>query len=994
MQQLGLLAGIQTVPEPADGDQAERGFHNLHDRAETAGGDVAAFARALTNVDAGRALLAAIFGNSPFLTQCLLRDLAFAQRLFEAGPDRARDDLLHDLSRRVDAQADQPSLMKELRIARNRCALLTAIADISGIWALDEITRTLSDFAEAALDITVDFVLRAAAEAGDLDLADHAHPSQDSGFTVLAMGKLGARELNFSSDIDLIVLYDQEVVTCTGGAAPQDLCVRATQTLVRILQDRTSEGYVFRTDLRLRPDPGATPIAVSMAAAENYYESVGQNWERAALIKARPVAGDRVAGAQFLARIAPFVWRKHLDYAAIADIHSIKRQINVHKGHSEIAVAGHDIKLGRGGIREIEFFAQTQQLIAGGRDPRLRMPATCEAIRALVATDRLAADVADELIAAYEFLRRLEHRLQMINDEQTHTLPTDGVGLKRLAVFMGDRDENAFAESLLDQLTRVVSHYAALFEHAPPLGPAGNLVFTGIEDDPETIETLERQGFREPSTVSARIRGWHHGRYRATRSVRAREILTVLVPRLLDAFAKTANPDNAFVKFDESLGKLPAGVQLFSLFYENPMLVDLVAEIMGSAPRLADYLSTNVYLFDAVLSEGFLDRLPDKAELAQELGATVAEARDFQDVLDFTRRRANENKFRAGVQVLRNAAPAHEVAPMLSGLADSLICALLPVVAHEFALAHGHIRGAEFAVVGLGKLGANELNSTSDLDLIFLYDAPPDVDQSDGAKPLATSHYFARLSQRLINALTALTGEGRLYEVDMRLRPAGAAGPIASHVDAFAHYQQDSAWTWEHMALTRARIVSASDPFAARIQGIIRGVLTVPRNAEAVRRDVAEMRDRIAHEHGTADLWEVKHVRGGLVDLQFLCQYLQLRHAREHPRVLHPGTAEAFRHLAAAGVLPAELAGDLIRATLLMHDVQGLLRLTVEGPFDEATASEGLQRALAQAGASENLPALREELARTQDWVHQRFREFIESAARGAGTATAKVGSE
>ena len=985
MQQFPLLEGIAGLPPPALPEMVTRGLERWAERARALDGEIADFASDFATHPAGCELLAAVFGNSPFLSRCLLDDLPFARTLASQRAEASKDALLADLAARRGTWRDRTELMRALRIARRRFALLTALADIIGAWTLSETTGALSAFAGAALGTVIAYLLSEAAAAGDLALANTEEPAESSGFFILGMGKLGARELNYSSDIDLIALYDQDVVAYTGAATTQHFFVRLTQAIVHILQSRTGEGYVFRTDLRLRPDAGATPLALSTAAAENYYESVGQNWERAAMIKARPVAGDLAAGDAFLASIRPFVWRKNLDFAAIADIHSIKRQIHAHRGHGEVTVAGHNIKLGRGGIREIEFFAQTQQLITGGRDARLRLRQTCGAIRALAESNRLSQAAANELTAAYEYLRRLEHRLQMVNDEQTHTLPADEEGLAHIAAFMGYAKASTLVTDLRAHLTKVVGHYGALFERAAPLGPLGNLVFTGIEDDPETLDTLENLGYLEAHVVSSRVRSWHHGRYRATRSVRARETLTALTPRILEALAGTANPDAAFVKFDEFLGRLPAGVQLFALFFENPGLLDLVAEIMGSAPRLADNLSHNTSLFDAVLSQGFFDPPPTKRTLKRDLDAALALARDYQDELDIARRFASQHKFQVGVQVLRNTASAAAASPALSGLADVLIDAMLVAVARDFAGQHGHIEGASMAVVGLGKLGARELTAASDLDLVFLYEAATGAERSDGPKPLALNQYFSRLSQRFIASLTAPTGEGRLYEVDMRLRPAGAAGPIASHVAAFAKYERTTAWTWEHMALTRARVVAAPAPLRARIGRIIRAVLTRRADTDRLLADVAEMRRRVAQEHGTDNPWTIKHVRGGLVDVEFLCQYLQLRHAADHPSVLCATTAEAYRRLGAAGIIPSAVAGELAAASTFLHNIQGFLRLTVEHTFDVESASEGLHAALARAGGAHDVHAVRSRLLEVQQAVYGRFRDYIEVPASIGG---------
>src|SRR5579885_964111 len=515
-----------SLPAPADAAQARRGIEEwiaLDDSADLAG-----FARKLAEDAAGRRILEADFGNSPFLTRCWLKEVRLVRQFVRHGPEAALERLIRRVERRPSlTRATQPAeraaLMEALRIARRRVALLVALADITGLWSLDEVTGALSRFADAALQRVARHLLAAAAAAGEIERGDPEDPARDSGLVILGMGKLGGRELNYSSDIDLIILFDAEKLRYRGRTSVQQCAARLARELVRILEERTSEGYVFRADLRLRPDPASTPPALSLEAALTYYESAGQNWERAAFIKARAVAGDIAGGERFLAELRPFLWRRHLDFAAIQDIHSIKRQIQAHKGGGRIAVHGHNIKLGRGGIREIEFFAQTQQLIWGGRMPQVRVSGTCAALQALAEIGRISPQVAAELTRAYQFLRRVEHRLQMAEDQQVHSLPADEAGLARLATFLGYAATADFTRELLHQLGTVEAHYAHLFEEAPSLSGPGNLVFTGSDDDPETLGTLRALGYAEPSAVSAIVRGWHHGRYRSMRSQRARE---------------------------------------------------------------------------------------------------------------------------------------------------------------------------------------------------------------------------------------------------------------------------------------------------------------------------------------------------------------------------------------------------------------------------------------------------------------------------------------
>jgi [glutamine synthetase] adenylyltransferase / [glutamine synthetase]-adenylyl-L-tyrosine phosphorylase len=880
---------------------------------------------------AGRRLLAAMFGNSPFLTSLAVAEWDFLTRMVEDGPDPLFDAAVGDLERHDDKGENRAALMRRLRIARRRVALLAAVAELAGAWSLERQMAALSRFAEAAVGAAVRHLLRAAGANSALALADAEDPERESGLVVLGMGKLGGLELNYSSDIDLILLYDAAGARGLARDGAQALFGRLARDLVRILDERTGDGYVFRTDLRLRPDPRSTPLALSVAAALTYYETVGQNWERAALIKARPIAGDRRAGARFLVELQPFIWRRHLDFAALADIHSIKRQIEAHRGGGRIAVAGHDIKTGRGGIREIEFFAQTQQLIWGGRLRELRVAPTCAALGRLARSGRIDAGTADALVADYRFLRRVEHRLQMKDDAQTHRLPADPEGIAALAAFLGYADRDDFVAELRTHLASVERHYGELFEEAPSLAGPGNLVFTGAEDDPETLATLARLGFAEPAGIAAMVRAWHHGRMRATRSQRAREILTELVPELLRVFGLRAHADLALVRFDRFLARLPAGVQLLSLLHANPGLLSLVADIMGEAPFLAERLAQRPALLEAVLTAEFSAPLPDRARLAADLAGALAGARDFQDALDLLRRWAEERRFQVGVQLLRGATDGSAAGAALADIAEAALAALLPAVAGDFARLHGTVPGGAFAVLAMGRLGSREMTLASDIDLILIYDASQDSPGSCGSHPLAVSTYFARLSQRLISAITAPTGEGRLYEVDMRLRPSGESGPIASSLDAFAQYQREAAWTWEHMALTRARPIAGDPQLCARVAAAIRAALTAPRDQRRLLADVADMRRRIAEAHPRPAPWDLRYRRGGLVDLEFAVQYLMLREAARAPAVLRRDPLGALAALGDADLLPPQGTRELSDALLLLRHLRALLALLFEG---------------------------------------------------------------
>ena len=950
---------LDRLPRAADADRAALGRARWQEAAAACGdAELRRFAIDLLKDEAGQRLLDSVFGNSPFLTHCLLQDIGRLRLILSEGFDQSFGGGLAAVEGLGARAESMDGLMAQLRHARSQIALTVALADISGVWDLEGVTRRLSRFADCVLRATTGFLLREGHGKGDFILPHPDDPNLGSGLIIVAMGKLGANELNYSSDIDLIVLYDAELVETERPDRLQQVFVRMARGLVKILDERTADGYVFRTDLRLRPDPGATPLAISVRAAETYYESIGQNWERAAMIKARPAAGDLQAGHNFLEALRPFVWRRSLDFAAIQDIHSIKRQIHAHKGGSTVALAGHNIKLGRGGIREVEFFVQTQQLIWGGRSPGLRTPGTLDSLRGLAASGRIDGEVATQMAVAYRELRRVEHRLQMINDEQTQTLPTDEAEIGRLATFLGYEDAGAFAAALLAHLRTVEHHYAALFEEAETLGSQGSLVFTGSEHDPETLKTLAEMGFGGVSVVSTTVRGWHHGRYRATRSTRSRQLLTELMPGLLVALAATANPDQALTRFDAFLKGLPAGVQLFSLFHSNPSLLKLVAEIMGGSPALASWLSRNPLLLDGVLDESFFSHLRDKATMVGDLQDQLVQARDMQDVLDLSRRWANDAKFQVGVQILRQIADIDAAGQALSDIADSVIEALLPRITAEFAERHGHCPGRGLAVVALGKLGSRELTATSDIDLVLLYDLPDSDALSDGDKPLPAQVYFQRLGQRLITALTAMTGEGKLYDVDLRLRPSGNKGPLAVSLEGFERYQLNSAWTWEHQALTRARVIFGEPGMQAQISGIIRDVLCGQRDNDALLVAVDDMRTRMAQEHGGSSLWQIKHHRGGMIDCEFMAQYLQIRHACEHPNVLLGAPAKVFAALRSEGLLAPTIADELIEATNLWRRLQGVIRLQAAEFADVDAWPVAVKLALARAGGAADFEAL------------------------------------
>ncbi len=680
-------------------------------------------------------LLQSLAENSPYLWELVASDPGRLLRLLCADPDRHLTELLAANGRAAAASTDEAEAMRLLRQMKAEAALVIALADIGGVWPVMRAARALTDLADSAVDAAAGFALAEAARAGRLTPKDKARPQQDSGYVVLAMGKMGAYELNYSSDIDLIVFYDAGALALPEDAAPAALFVRITQRLVKLLQERTADGYVFRTDLRLRPDPASTAIAISTAAALSYYESVGQNWERAALIKARACAGDIAAGEALLNELAPFVWRKYLDFVALADVHALKRQINAYRGHGEIAVEGHNIKLGRGGIREIEFFAQTQQLIAGGRNPALRDRDTLTTLDKLCDDRWIDAAARDDMKAAYGFLRTVEHRLQMINDEQTQTLPAERAELERFARFLGFRDRDAFAMVLLDHLGKVQRYYGRLFEKAPSADKP-ELAFPPDADDHKTMDRLAALGFQSPLEASTIIRNWLAGDHRSLRGETARSHLEALLPVLLEQLARTDNANAALVKFDHFLANLRNAARLLSLLRQNPDLIALTAFVLGIAPRLADTLARNPQAMDALVDPSFFGALPDDAELGKRLAAALAQSRYDEDLLERIRMFGLEYMFLIGVRILSGTVTARQAGEAFARLADAVIRAVHRAVADNFAGTHGHMRGEQTAVLAMGKLGGREMTATSDLDLILIYDFDdkhPEIDRQAAA---------------------------------------------------------------------------------------------------------------------------------------------------------------------------------------------------------------------------------------------------------------------
>jgi [glutamine synthetase] adenylyltransferase / [glutamine synthetase]-adenylyl-L-tyrosine phosphorylase len=925
-----------------------------------------------------KSILLGIAEFSPYLFDLIRADAARLIRVLACDPESHLALLIENTLRDVLAADGETDVMHLLRRMKAEAALMIALCDIGGVWPVMRVTAALTELAVASVQTALRFLLRQEVGRGRMTAVNLDRPEEGSGLIVLAMGKMGAGELNYSSDIDLIVFFDPAATSLVPDIEPAPFFVRVTQALARLLQQRSGDGYVFRVDLRLRPDPASTQVAMSIDAALHYYEREGRTWERAAMIKARPCAGDAKAGAALVSELAPFVWRKHLDFAALADVHDMKRQMQTYRGQSEIAVEGHNVKVGRGGIREIEFFAQTQQLIAGGRHPELRVRPTLLALNVLANSNWITFEACHELTVAYEFLRRVEHRLQMIADEQTHALPDEPEAVERFANFFGYDSRASFAKDLLGHLNIVQGHYSKLFE-GDPTGTAKlpDVDYSGGPDDPRLLAHLATLGFKKPIMVAKTVRQWLAGDYRALRVETTRSAFNEFVPGLIDGLAHAEDPDDAVTAFDRFLGALQRGGRLISLLSQNRDLVALVALILGAAPRLGDMLARQPQIMDGLIDPRFFGAMPDQKELSARLAATLKDADSYEDFLDRLRLFGQESLFLIGTRILSGTVSAQQASVAFADVAEGIVHTVHGLVTDRFATQHGRIKGQETAILAMGRLGSREMTASSDLDLILLYDFDDENPDSSGERSLHGGQYFARFTQRLISAFTTRTNYGVLYDVDMRLRPSGRAGPVASRIDSFADYQEREAWTWEHMALTRARVISSSPAFRKEIEDVIRGVLTRPRDAASTAGDVADMRRAIALEKGEDDVWDLKLAAGGLVDIDFIAQYLQLVHAAAKPEILSVSTLQVLDNAARLGVLPQSEAEILRPATRLYHDLTQILRLCVTGKFNPETAGENLQRVMARAGDTPDFSTLEARLRETQAEVRRVFLALV-----------------
>lgn len=944
-----------------------------------------------------------IIGHSPFLTS---QFAAFPDVFFNLGSLDWQIEAQNtidaiNLGSRSGFSVDQ--LKTILRKKRRRLSLIASLADLCGDWTAIEVSQWLSTFAQMAIETALDYHVDLAVEKDLLRLGS----KNRHGLFILGMGKLGGCELNYSSDIDLIAFYEPGSASFPGRYSERELWPRIVKDMASTLQERTADGFTFRVDLRLRPDPSATPNAIPVEAAENYYQSVARTWERAAFIKARYMAGDNQAAKRFLTNQRAFIWRRNLDFVALEEIRKLKLQIDDTEAKklptgSSSPLAGLNIKLGRGGIREIEFFAQSHQLLWGGRQPALRTIGTLQSLDALQRFKLIDETCKTELHQCYSFFRLVEHRLQMKEDHQTHTLPNDNSELEQIAFFCGSNSLKDFEKAVQTHREKVINYYDRFVS-----GIAGSSVSENLSDEDQELRSLasiivtpdgvahasrvlETKSFTDPTNSALIIEGWLQGRYRVLKSDHSREVMAKLLPKLLEAVSQGPEPDAALAAFDRLLERLPSGIQLFTLLANNKALLSLLVDVLSSAPQLAERLSSKPALLDSVLEPRFFDGLPSRDDLQEELTTLLSASMDYEDSLSIIRRWKSDRVFQVSLHILRNITSPHVWAPWLGYIAEIVLGELSDLVRAEFIEKHGKFDLVPdeapclgLSVLAFGKLGERIMSPGSDLDLVFI---APDLDpneMSDGPKPLASQLYFGRLAQRLISAITAPTAEGVAYEVDMRLRPSGSKGPLAVSLNGFRRYHLEQAWTWEHMSLTRSRVVLADPKQKSAIEKVIVEVLQKPRDVMHLVQDVDRMRARIFENRDHHEL-DVKSYSGGLVDLEFVVQFLHLRLAANNPETIRQNIDDFIGALPKSATLTDDQASLLKEAWYKFVGFQAVVRLSTGPKANFADVTNSTELALASIFDCQDLETARPKIHLLCDAISLVYKSLIADEAEKA----------
>ncbi|MCY4428302.1 MAG: bifunctional [glutamine synthetase] adenylyltransferase/[glutamine synthetase]-adenylyl-L-tyrosine phosphorylase [Halieaceae bacterium] len=956
-------------------DNALAGLEQLGENAAREGKKV--ILRALEDTS-GRAFFSFLFGNSPHLSRLLLRDLEFTQALLTETPDSLTGQVLDELSRADSCSMSRDQLMRFLRSRRSRVAVLAAVYDCFEITDVMACARLLTRMADHAVRLSVQHLLMERVKRGDLVWKEGPGGVEHAGYFVLAMGKHGSCELNYSSDIDLIVLYDPRRIQYTGNRSLADCFLRVTQDLVNILQSRTGDGYVFRTDLRLRPDASSTPVAITVDFALDYYQRLGRTWERAAMIKARPVAGDLDAGQEFLGRLAPFVWDQAIDFSSVEDIRSMSQQIHDFHGHGAIHAAGHNVKLGRGGIREIEFFVNMHQLAFGGRSRNLRGAGVLAMLDLLVQEYRLMPGEAADLRNAYLLLRRIEHRLQMVNDEQTQTLPSSEDGLEHLARFMGMSSREQLQRQVEDAVQRVHALYKARFNVPESERDITVAVLEGPEGSPDALPMLKAVGFSQPQRVLDTVRTWAEGRHASLSSERARTIIREILHEILASLGKTPYPDRSLARMDGFFKALPSDLSFLTMLRANTWLLNLVAVVMGSAPRIADTLGSNPEIMQAVLEPSFFLPIPDADELQADLEVRMSECDgDAEKLVATVAAWTGERQFQLAVQTLQNLVTVEEASAALSRVAELTIATLLNSSIAEWQAAHGNAPGTGIAVLARGQLGAGELNFGSALELVFLTDLSER--QAMPVEPDTTEEetFHCAVARRLLAALQWSGSGGALYQVELLPPHSSESAPLVITLEDFLERHVVAPQTERLLSLTRSRALCGNPALVKALTAEIQKTLTLPRDPELLRGAIARLAMPDTAQGRTRDTFAFAQVRGGLKDLELIADYLQLLHGHEFPEILAGTTGASLEALARCKLISEDEAQLLLSALHMQRSLLALLNLAWGENKPVSEAPQPLRDKLADALEYKSFEKMETGLRKIQSRVYAVFQRHI-----------------
>jgi len=839
------------------------------------------------------------------------------------------ENFFHNTEKLLQNDVSTEVLMHNLRIAKKQFSTLTAVKDLRNEWDDLTIMSKLSQFADLCINITLNHLITLAFKDGKLPSPE----IENSGISIIALGKLGSKELNYSSDIDLLVLFNKEDY--------KDVYVEITKKLVNILNMLTKDGYVFRVDLRIRPEPENNDLAVSLKTAKKYYMNSEQDWERTAMIRARHVAGDALLSKDFLLTIENWLWRKELDTQAIQSIYALQKQINSKQTIKNSAL---NIKLDQGGIRTLETFVQALQLIHGGNNPDLRVSNITSALTELSIENLISEQTCETLTHCYLFLRNTEHRLQMQEDSRTHTLPEGEEELEIFVAFMGYPSVDSFMQDL-NEVRNSVQEICLKSSSSKIIYLCGNMLFTGIEDDAETLENLYKIGFNHPKRITSSIRNWLQGKYPSTAGEANHHKITEVVPSLLYSMSRTSTPDYAFANFDEFLSRFSEDTNIFSIFANSTQKMNAIINIMGTSPIMASHILAHPRLLGDVLSQGYLEYFSELDVLKNELSDILMEEKNYDEAINSVIRFVNEKKFHAGTHILEGATSITQISKYLSDIAETAISCLLPYIQEEFEKTHGKFKSGEFALILMGSLGAQQFSTDSDLDMIPIYKVDEKEAQSDGKVPLSPSIYYIRLTQKIINALSTYNESGKLYEVDPRLRPEGEKGPIASRFENFIQYQKDNPWTWEYINLTRCRIISPNYDLERALQYEFNKIILAPKDKKILKENILKRQKEISERFSPKNKWDLKYTLGGMMDIVIITQYLILLNA--NPKINSNNTVKAIENLVNANILAKNTGEILIKSYKLLQTTNCLLKLTGCFPFNPEFVSDKTKKTIA-----------------------------------------------